>query len=60
MDGILLIIYVVASWWAYGVVFENYIRIGTFSNLFLTKLIVSCLTGLILIPIAIIKKLIKR
>lgn len=60
LDGILILVYVFAAWWAYGVVFANYIRVGTFSNLFLSKLIVSVLAGLVLIPIAIIKKLIKR
>lgn len=60
LDGILIIVYIIAAWWAYGVVFENYIRVGTFSNLFLSKLIVSALAGIILIPIAIIKKMIRR
>ncbi len=60
MDGILIIVYIIAAWWAYGVVFENYIRVGTFSNLFLSKLIVSALAGIILIPIAIIKRMIKK
>ncbi len=58
MEVILVIAYAVLSYWAAGqTVYANKIRIGTFSNLFLTRLIVGFLLGIVLIPIAIIRKI---
>lgn len=55
---ILVIVYAVLGYWAAGqTVYADKIRIGTASNLFITRLIVGCLLGILLIPIAIIKKI---
>lgn len=56
MDAVLLIAYVALGYWAMGkTVYANKIRIGTSSNLFLSRLIWGILFGFILIPIAIIR-----
>lgn len=56
MEAIILIIYAALGYWACGkTIYADKIRIGTASNLFLTRLILGCLLGFILIPIAIIK-----
>ena len=61
MGTIFLIIYVVAGYWAVGqTLYANKIRIGTWSNLFLTQLIWGILLGFVLIPIAIIKKILTK
>lgn len=58
MDTILLIAYVALGYWAAGkTIYANKIRIGTFKDLVLTRLIVGVLLGWILIPVAIIKSL---
>ena len=58
MENIFLIIYAALGYWACGkTIYANRIRIGTASNLFLTRLILGCLLGFILIPIAIIKSI---
>ena len=58
MDTILLIAYVALGYWAAGkTVYANKIRIGTFKDLVLTRLIVGVLLGWILIPVAIIKSI---
>ncbi|MBQ7922375.1 MAG: hypothetical protein IJ325_07350 [Clostridia bacterium] len=57
MDTILLIAYVVLSYWAVGqTIYANKIRFGTWSDLFLTRLILGFILGWILIPVAVIKK----
>ena len=61
MEAVLVIVYLVAAYWAAGqTIYANSIRIGTAKDLFLTRLIVGCLLGIILIPIAIIKNALKR
>lgn len=58
MEIVLVIAYAVLSYWAAGqTIYANKIRIGTFNNLFLSRLIVGCLLGIVLIPIAIIRKI---
>lgn len=58
MEVILVIAYAVLSYWAAGqTIYANKIRVGTFNNLFLSRLIVGCLLGIVLIPIAIIRKI---
>ncbi|HBI60974.1 MAG TPA: hypothetical protein DDY31_07155 [Lachnospiraceae bacterium] len=57
--GILGIIYMIAGYWAVGeTIYANKIRIGTAQNLFLSRFILGFAFGFILIPIAIIKKII--
>lgn len=61
MEIVLIIAYAVLSYWAAGeTIYANKIRVGTFNDLFLTRLIVGCLLGIILIPVAIIKKIINK
>ena len=51
MAGVLLLAYCIAGYWACGVtIYANKIRIGTWNDLFLNRLIVG-----ILIPVALIK-----
>ena len=58
MDMIIIIAYFALGYWAAGqTVYGNKIRIGTWSNLFLTRLIIGFLLGWILIPVALIKKI---
>lgn len=61
MEIALVIAYAVLSYWAAGqTIYANKIKIGTFNNLFLSRLIVGCLLGIVLIPIAIIRKIINK
>ncbi|MBQ8432557.1 MAG: hypothetical protein IJX28_06700 [Clostridia bacterium] len=61
MGTILIIVYCVAGYWSVGqTIYADKIRIGTWSNLFLQQFIIGLLAGWILIPVAIIKKLIQR
>ena len=58
MAAILVVIYMAAGYWAVGkTIYANKIRIGTWKNLFLTRLCLGVILGFILIPIAIIKSL---
>lgn len=58
METIIIIAYAVLGYWAAGqTIYANKIRVGTANNLFLTRLIVGCLLGIVLIPIAIIRKI---
>ena len=60
METIFVILYVLLSYWAIGqTLYVNYIRIGTVSGLFIKRFILGCLLGIILIPIAVIKKIIR-
>ncbi|MBE7012647.1 MAG: hypothetical protein E7416_01010 [Ruminococcaceae bacterium] len=61
MEVVLIIGYAVLGYWAAGqTIYANRIRIGAANDLFLTRLIVGCLLGIILIPVAIIKKIFVR
>ncbi len=54
---IILLIYLVAGYWAAGkTIYANKIRIGTFNELFMARLIAALFLGWILIPWAILKK----
>ena len=58
METIIIIAYAVLGYWAAGqTIYANKIRVGTANNLFLKRLIVGCLLGIVLIPIAIIRKI---
>lgn len=55
---LLVIAYLVAGYWAAGVVpFENKVVIHGFGGLFMQKMIWGTILGVILIPAAIIKRL---
>ena len=61
LDLILLIIYILLSYWAAGVViYENKIVVHKFGMYFISKLCYGLFLGVFLIPIAIIKKLLKK
>lgn len=56
MKEILLLVYVVAGYWAATqTIYANKIMIGSWSAIFVQKALVGALLGWILIPIAIIK-----
>ena len=56
METVIIIAYAALGYWAAGqTVYANKIRIGTWKDLFLTRLIVGVLLGWILIPVALIK-----
>lgn len=58
---IVFILYLIAGYWAAGVVlFENKIVIHGFGALFLRKLSLGLIAGIILIPMALIKRLFQR
>lgn len=58
MGELLFIIYLAAGYWAAGVVlYENKVVIHTFGGLFMQKMIWGIVLGVILIPAAIIKRL---
>ena len=59
MDTIILLVYLALGYWAAGVLFyENKIVIHTFGALFLRKLILGMFLGIIIIPIALLKRLV--
>ena len=59
MALIIFIAYIVLGYWAVGqTIYANKIRIGDAYNLFLTRVVLGMLLGFVLIPIAIIKKLV--
>ncbi len=54
----MFIVYLIAGYWAAGVVFfENKVVIHSFGQLFLKKVVLGALLGIFIIPIAIIKRL---
>lgn len=58
MELIVGLAYVVLSYWAAGqTIYANKIRIGRMTDLFLNRLIVGLLLGIVLIPVAVIKKI---
>lgn len=58
MEMFIFIVYSALGYWAAGqTIYANKIQIGTMKNIFLTRLVVGILLGLILIPVAILKKL---
>lgn len=61
MEAIIIIAYAALGYWAAGqTVYANKIRIGTWSDLFFTRLVVGLFLGFILIPVAIIKKILTK
>ena len=58
MEMVVFIVYCVLSYWAVGqAIFANKIQIGSMKDVFLTRFVLGVLLGLILIPVAILKKL---
>jgi hypothetical protein len=54
---LLFLLYLVAGYWAAGVVFyENKVVIHTFGALFMRKLCLGFILGIVIIPVAIIKR----
>lgn len=61
MDTFILLVYLALGYWAAGVLFyENKIVIHAFGALFFRKLILGMLLGIIIIPIALLKRLLFR
>ena len=53
---ILLAVYMIAGYWATGrTIYANKIMFGTWSNIFLRRVIMGTLLGVVLIPWALIK-----
>ena len=53
---ILLVIYMIAGYWATGrTIYANKILIGTWSSIFMRRVIMGTLLGVVLIPWAILK-----
>ena len=58
MEMFVFIVYSALAYWAAGQpIYANKIQIGTMKNIFLNRLVVGILLGVILIPVAILKKL---
>jgi len=58
MEMIVFILCCVLSYWAVGqTIYANKIQIGSLKDIFLTRFVLGVLLGLILIPVAILKKL---
>nr|WP_312577701.1 hypothetical protein [Sedimentibacter sp.] len=56
MEGAIAIIYMAAGYWAVGkTIYANKIVVGTWNGIFLQKLTLGFVLGLVLIPVAIIK-----
>lgn len=56
--GLLFVLYLVAGYWAAGVVFyENKVVIHAFGALFMRKLCLGFILGIVIIPVAIIKRI---
>lgn len=59
MDTLILLVYLALGYWAAGVLFyENKIVIHAFGALFFRKLVLGMFLGIIIIPIALLKRLI--
>lgn len=59
MEIVLAVVYALASWWAFGVLFEGSTLFGTMQGLFFIKWLMPLAFGFILIPIAIIKRILQ-
>lgn len=61
MDALILLVYAALGYWAAGVLFyENKMVIHKFGALFLRKLCLGMFLGVVIIPTAILKRLIFR
>ena len=58
MDMMIFIVYSALGYWAVGqTIYANKIQVGAMKDIFLTRLVLGILLGLILVPVAILKKL---
>lgn len=58
MEMVLFIVYSALGYWAVGqTIYANKIQVGTMKDIFLTRMVLGILLGLVLIPVAILKKL---
>ena len=58
MEMLVFISYCVLSYWAVGQkIYDNKIQIGSLKDILLKRFVLGVLLGLILIPVAILKKL---
>ena len=58
---LLFLVYVVLGYWAAGVIFfENKVVIHTLGALFMQKMCLGCFLGIIIIPLAILKRIFFR
>ena len=61
---LLFLVYVLLGYWAAGVIFfennENKVVIHTFGALFMQKMCLGCFLGIIIIPLAILKRIFFR
>lgn len=56
-----VVVYVIAAYWAAGkTIYANKIVIGSASSIFLQRVTIGFVLGVILIPLAIIKSLLER
>ncbi len=61
MKILIICIYVILSYWAVGkTIYANRIRVGKISDLFLTRLTLGIILGLVLIPVATLKTVIGK
>lgn len=57
----LVFIYLILGYWAAGrTIYKNYVMIGTFTDIFMRKLIAGLFLGWILIPLAIISVIVQK
>lgn len=57
----LFLLYLIAGYWAAGVVFfEGKVVIHSFGALFMQKVCLGCILGIIIIPIAVVKRILKK
>lgn len=58
---VLLIVYLILGYWSTGrTIYKNRILLGTYSGIFLERLITGALLGWILIPVAVISLLLGK
>ena len=58
---ILLFIYMGLGYWATGkTIYANYVLIGSVGDIFMRRLVMGTVLGVVLIPIAIIKSLLSK
>lgn len=58
MELLLIILYVILGYWAVGkTIYSKTIFLGNLKDMFLTRFILGALFGFVLIPVAIVRKL---
>ena len=54
---ILSVVYALASWWAFGYLFQGSVLFGSWDRIFIIKWLIPLAFGFLLIPAAVIKAL---